>query len=216
MMNIKKIPFVAVLFALTVLSFASQARLTEPKPPADNPHTPTTVADIKRVDFAKLVIAKLLQSNLYGPDTTVDTKWVNSPAMAFEISETCLKSNACLLKNEDLKKFIHAIQNKVGNLQEVKHTHIIPWSFHNFHKSPRKRGAHKTLIKMDSLNPMISPKLKPDEFMMHSYVRFDKSSRWHHFDVIVSEDAQGNLEWRGFFVTVMPYDSGSLPPGVKC
>jgi hypothetical protein len=63
---------------------------------------------------------------------------------------------------------------------------------------------------------MPAPQLKADEYMVHAYVKFPYDARWHHLDVILSEDGSGQLSRRNFFSIPMPIDPGHLPPGVVC
>jgi hypothetical protein len=66
---------------------------------------------------------------------------------------------------------------------------------------------------MGMAETMRGPQLKADEYMMHVYVRFEKTNGWHHLDVIVTEDKAGNVFLRHFFL--MPMQS-EMPPGVVC
>ncbi|MCE9624022.1 MAG: hypothetical protein K8R69_01010 [Deltaproteobacteria bacterium] len=167
----------------------SMVAMPMPQPPAENPHPPRTAEDRKRVDFAVQEIRAY-----YGPKV------------------------------------------------EIRHAHIIPWSFENFQKNrrltskpvpPTEGGDPNVIIEAQPgkmappvqdmaeparspIPPMPAPKLQADEYMVHAYVLFPQDPRWYHVDVILSEDASGNLVRRNFFVIPMPPVGGSLPPGVVC
>lgn len=125
------------------------------------------------------------------------------------------------------------IRAKYGNKIEIRHPHVIPWSFQAFEKNqqaakvapptpsepviPEVEAQAKrapSIVAAESSMPR--PQLKPDEFMVHAYVKYEGDPLWHHLDVILTEDSAGHLALRGFFDVVMPQDHGSLPPGVVC
>jgi len=124
------------------------------------------------------------------------------------------------------------IRAKYGSAVEILHPHVIPWAFQQFEKNrtlaPAQpplsephipeitSGAPAEKMAMVAEKPMPHPQLKADEYMVHAYVRYAGDPRWHHLDVILSEDNSGNLSFRGFFDVVMPSDPGRLPPGVVC
>lgn len=102
---------------------------------------------------------------------------------------------------------------------EIRHPHVIRWSFQNFQKNrnlaaepPPKIAAARSVAML----PMQAPQLKPDEYMVHVYAKFASDPRWHHLDVIMSEDASGQLSRRGFFSIPIPDSSHKLPHGVVC
>lgn len=163
------------------------AELAMPQPPAENPHPPQSAEDKRRVDFAVQEIRAY-----YGPNV------------------------------------------------EIRHPHIIPWSWENFQRNrktppsppPSDRSDPNVIIeaqtaKMEppvsaqkmasgAMAPMPTPQLKFDEYMVHVYARFPQDPRWHHLDVILSEDSSGKLTRRNFFSIPMPSLPSQLPPGVVC
>lgn len=165
---------------------AEMAIMPLPEPPAYNPHPPQSPEERRRVDFAVQEIVAY-----YGPRV------------------------------------------------EIRHPHVIPWSWHkfqNYRKNPPPLPTDKSdpqviieaqSAKMEPLPPaqdMVraapperpAPQLKADEFMVHAYVRFPNDPRWHHLDVILSEDGSGHLTRRNFFSIPIPTDPGQLPHGVVC
>ncbi|HCU23561.1 MAG TPA: hypothetical protein DF383_00980 [Deltaproteobacteria bacterium] len=112
------------------------------------------------------------------------------------------------------------IKAQYGPDVEIRHPHIIPWSYEKFLKnrgqpaSPAKSQGKP--IKADMDPPMQGPVLKPDEYMVHAYVNFPNDPRWHHMDVIMSEDSSGKLTRRGFYSFPMPSSPARLPPGAVC
>jgi len=146
---------------------------------------------------------------------------------------------------EDRKRVDFAVQeikDYYGTKVEIRHPHIIPWSFENFQKNrkitlPPVSGTDNSdpnvIVEAQPgkitppaqdmaeparspIPPMPAPQLRPDEYMVHAYVLFPQDPRWYHVDVILSEDASGKLARRNFFVIPMPPTGGSLPPGVVC
>ncbi|MFO1462233.1 MAG: hypothetical protein U1F66_00490 [bacterium] len=133
---------------------------------------------------------------------------------------------------------VQEIRSYYGSGVEIRHPHVIPWSWERFKKSrsypmvlPPDPSDPNVIVEAQTgkfqlppapepapLPPsaMPTPQLKADEFMVHAYVRFPQDPRWHHLDVILTEDAQGQLSRRGFFTIPMPNDPGQLPPGVVC
>lgn len=222
----------------TVHASPPQAKMSSmaiPLPPISNPHPPVTEDDKKRVAFGEMILKKFFIENAFETDETVDTKWVNSSEMSFNLSETCLNDTSCLQKNTKLKTYIQSILNLHGHVREFKHAHVIPWSYEKFQQSKLPGGSTTKVApvtnsnirytnKNDTMNEalklgstgMSAPNLNYDEFMIHIYTRFDKDGAWYHVDVVVSEDESGNLEFRYFFIIKIPYNGGSLPHGVVC
>ena len=143
--------------------------------------------------------------------------------------------------NEDKRRVDFAVQEILayyGPNIEIRHPHVIPWSWENFQKNRKDPPA----LPMDHSNPRViieaqsaalpamppaqdvarapvampAPQLKADEYMVHSYVKFPQDPRWHHLDVILTETSSGQLSRRNFFSIPMPQDVGQLPHGVVC
>lgn len=117
-----------------------------------------------------------------------------------------------------------AIKGKYGPQTEIRHPHVIPWSFEKFKANQKGNSAAQppaeppAVAKMapGAMAPMPAPQLKPDEYMVHAYVKFTDSPAWYHVDVIMSEDADGKLVLRDFFKMAIPQSPSHMPPGVVC
>lgn len=205
-----------------------------PMPPMENPHPPTTPEDKARVAFAELALQKLLFLTT-GKEVSGMTDYsINYSQIHMDFDQACLMDAACPLKNGEAVKLIEAIKSVYGPVTQMKHAHIIPWSFVNFQNQSQKasrpvpqavssgdggvtdKGA-TAAVKSDEPPPMPAPVLAADEYMIHVYVTFGKrSDRWHHLDVIVTEDAQGNLKLRRLYIVPMEIPGGDFPEGVVC
>lgn len=131
---------------------------------------------------------------------------------------------------------VREIEAYYGPGVELKHAHIIPWSYENFLKNRKtatppttptdpnviveaqSKAAPSSMVPAPPMpgSPVMGPALQPDEYMVHVYARFKGDPAWYHLDVILTEDASGNLVRRRFFRIPMPQEHGSLPPGVVC
>jgi hypothetical protein len=127
---------------------------------------------------------------------------------------------------------VKEIEAYYGPGVELRHPHIIPWSFENFQKNKRAAPVQPTdpnvIVEAQSKSVAAprppghgsamatGPALQPDEYMVHVYARFKGDPAWYHLDVILTEDASENLVRRRFFRIPMPMVHGSLPPGVVC
>ncbi|HEX5035210.1 MAG TPA: hypothetical protein VFW62_12085 [bacterium] len=115
---------------------------------------------------------------------------------------------------------------------ELRHPHIIPWSFQSFLQNRKTtpippsdpnviveaqaKGAPASAMAPEPGAMAVGPALQPDEYMVHVYARFQGDPAWYHLDVILAEDASGNPLRRRFFRIPMPPTHGKLPPGVVC
>lgn len=133
---------------------------------------------------------------------------------------------------------VQEIRAYYGPNVEIRHPHVIPWSWERFQKNqgssmvqPQDRGNPNVIVEAQTtqvdmpppaekpLPPggmMPAPNLQPDEFMVHAYAKFPQDPRWYHLDVILSEDSSGHLTRRNFYVVPMPPVPSQLPPGVVC
>ena len=110
------------------------------------------------------------------------------------------------------------------SLVELKHGHVIPWSWQRF--KPRaviSDNDPQVIVEAQAggassgpvrVYPGV-PQLNSDEYIVHAYVRFANDMRWHHLDIVLAEDTAGQLALRGFYAIPMP-SGGHLPPGVVC
>lgn len=216
-------------FIFPVTSIA--AKMAMPKPPQQNPHPAKTLVDQKRVQFAKDVIDAFLVKDQIKPDQSVSSKWINAKGQKINVTRDCLKVPSCYEKQADLLKQVRSIKNRYGSVTILQHIHIIPWSMNKFKankKTPAtaqsqirySKNAGASLVHSSAYDrgviQMPTPEVKKDEYLLHSYVKFSSGKRWYHLDVIVSEDENGTLEFRGFFVVPMPNAGRPLPPGVVC
>ena len=122
---------------------------------------------------------------------------------------------------------VEAAYRQYGPNLELMHAHVIPWSWEQYIKEQSNQELDPNVIveaQIVSAEPYWvpmapkakPPKLKPDEFMVHAYVRFPGNPHWHHLDVVLTEDRHGHLGLRGFYATPIPVQGGHLPPGVVC
>ncbi|MCP5468245.1 MAG: hypothetical protein H7A32_03155 [Deltaproteobacteria bacterium] len=195
------------------------AKVAAPTPPSTNPHPPTNSADKTRVDFATASVNLILTKNY--EIKNLSTQETKTPNFANK-DLSCLKNLNCLTKDKNFKNEIIQLHQTYGNIIQMKHAHIIPWSFKNFKENKVQSTQLENRLMPEAESPkallaeapiMKAPQLKPDEYMVHIYVQFDKTPYWHHLDVILNEDEQGNIFLRHFFVAPM---MSSLPPGVVC
>ena len=201
-----------------------------PTPPTDNPHPPTTLEDKARVAFAELAVKQLLFSAT-GKETSDQTSYsINGNQAHMDLDQACLMDALCWQKNAEAVKFIEDVKYVYGPVTETRHAHIIPWSFQDFQSqkiqkisqpsaAPSQSGPSlvSDAAKSIAAEPMPVPVLSADEYMIHMYVMLGKRrDRWHHLDVIVTEDAKGNLKLRRFYLVPMEISNQNLPPGVVC
>jgi hypothetical protein len=210
---------------------ASMAKQAPPKPPLTNPHAPETAEDKKRVAFAELIVKKLLIEDLTKKPIKAAPSPINknirysqTRKADYNITLKCLNTPICFYK-PSIQNYIKSLKarfSQYGGLTEIRHAHIIPWSFQRFKNlSNNIMVKPKMLIKPGysdtkamSVPVMQKPNLKADEYIVHIYGKY--GNRWHHIDVILSEDAKGNLNFRRFFIVPIPYKSSDLPDGVVC
>lgn len=228
-----KLSFIAAVFTVMAMP-ALAAQVAPPMPPNVNPHPPVTNADKTRVAFAEKVVEALLsQPKLYvSPDSTT-AAWSNNDKPNLNIKPACLNDPVCLKQNKELAVYLGSFVKTYGHLRSHVHTHIIPWSFNKFmqnstpkptpepspgatHKKSEAGFAMKSLAGDEAMVEMAAPDLANDEYMFHVYTLFELNSDWHHMDIIVSEDKDGNLVFRRLFIIPMPRYSHSLPDGVVC
>lgn len=206
----------------------SNAAMALPEPPANNPHPPVTESDKKRVAFGEEVLKKILMADVskFSPDGQPVIA-NNDNSINMKITAACLALPECVQHNRSLLNYTYSINQMYGQVVEFRHTHVIPWSFENFERNKTAvdqndtekllaKPTQKFLENKADQEAMPAPVLQKDEYMLHSYINFGKDYRWHHVDIIVSEDAQGNLEFRRFFIIRIPFDGGHLPDGVVC
>ncbi len=220
-----------VLFSFLFIQVSSHAKIAPPTPPPHNPHPPTSQADKARVNFAinavKLSLMKDSQGGSKKPQAFSEVKvYVPEEGDFFDKDSSCLKTPDCYNSDLNFTSEVTRLITAYGKVTEMKHAHIIPWSFENFKKNRKKTSrfeshlSNQVILADIAIDPqraeepiMQAPKLKSDEYMVHIYVKFDKKSDWHHLDVILTEDANGKLGLRHFFIAPM---RASLPPGVIC
>lgn len=222
-----KIVLVLLILSVSAPSMAGKSMGDEPPPgpPMDNPHPPVTESDKKRVAFGEEVLKKILMMDLTGfifiesnqPETGGDTGAGN-----FKINVACLANPECLKANKPLVNYVYGLRKMYGLALEFKHTHVIPWAFENFEKNKtsenpvitkKLQAAFSAMSQPFFSKPMPAPGLQNDEYMLHTYVDFN---RWYHVDIVLSEDTNGNLEFRRFFILPIPSEDSHMPPGTVC
>lgn len=186
-------------------------------PPDSNPHPPTSEVDKKRVAFAEQAARSLITAQyqaLANSETGTQGRFRDKDA-------ACIQDAACLGADRRFVQELTWILKNQGALAEVRHAHIIPWSFRDFLKAtrpqePAPEGLHKRVAITPMTETPVLP-LEPDEYMVHLYVRYQNSPDWYHLNVILTEDSVGNLYLRHFYTIPMPaFEEGPLPPGVVC
>lgn len=194
-----------------------------PMPPSDNPHPPTTPEDKARVAFAELAVQKLLFSATGKEVSTLTDYDIDRSQIHMDFDQACLMDVACPQKNAEALKFLDGIKAVYGPVTQMKHAHVIPWSFEKFKNQAQKpvqgpgmvSGHTAKEAKSDEPPPMPAPVLAADEYMIHMYVTFGKrGDRWHHLDVIVT--GEGNLKLRRFYIIPMEIPGGNFPEGAVC
>jgi hypothetical protein len=200
-----------------------------PQPPADNPHPPITEQDKKRVAFADEVIQKILMADVSG--FSADGQPVitnNDNTINVQITADCMVLPECLKYNKSLQNYVYSLRNLYGPVLEFRHTHVIPWAFENFERKKNSVNSNDTeklqakptqkfFENKAAQESMAVPVLQKDEYMLHSYVKLgSRNPRWYHVNLVVSENAQGNLEFRRFFIVPIPSEDAHMPPGVVC
>ncbi len=220
----KKILLLAITFLFIPSAFAE---LEEVLPPKENPHPAVTEADKKRVAFAEEAIALFLREPL--PKKWAKQKPSTVAFTAVGSSQNkdlvCMKKVACYGKEKRFIEELAWIHQLRGTIVEVRHSHVVPWAFRQFqqHQSnlkPQSKEAHRpdsastgpassidtrsAAEGQDEARPIgrVIP-LGPDEYVVHSYVRFSQDARWYHLDVVMSEDPQGHLVLRHFNIAEM-------------
>ncbi|HCU23560.1 MAG TPA: hypothetical protein DF383_00975 [Deltaproteobacteria bacterium] len=93
------------------------------------------------------------------------------------------------------------IRKNYGQEVEIRHAHVVPWSFENF----LKKG--QVSLGGDS------PELQADEYIVHAYVKYPHIPDWFNVEVVISEDDSGHLTRRRFFsFPVPPTPLNRYPP----
>jgi len=206
-----------IFFWLMILySGLAGAKMAPPSPPAENPHPPATVEDKKRVAFAEQAVEALLKKDL--PTSLERSKPGQTPQGFSDKDLSCLRDAGCYDKDAAFVNELLSLRTTFGKAVEAKHAHIIPWSFEKFLGTSRNKAAAEepppaSTMYRAGARPVLGPQPKDDEYMVHVYVRFDRSGDWHHVDAILTEDKAGNVFLRHFFI--MPMQS-EMPPGVVC
>lgn len=189
-----------------------------PTPPSANPHPAVTEEDKTRVRFAERAITLLLKSPSPADVAVLSRAMVDDPTVEFGIEESCFQNASCLFENAALQGYVASIQLRFGRAVESRHPHIVPWSLEAFKKHRDSSSAGLTMVAGHppaeaGYAPMLSgPRLRPHEYMIHTYMRFDKGTAWHHADVILTEDAKGTLRFQRFYIIPMSLEGEGLPP----
>lgn len=204
----------AFLLPHSAQSEIQMAKMIAPQPPEQNPHPPQSAEDIKRVKFAEEAVQTLLTQNLASGLKKTE---LTSPPSFQDKSLECLKNINCYSKDLSFVNELFSIQETQGKIIEVRHAHLIPWSMKRMNM--RSSASDNKRVSADFApvpNDLKAPELKPDEFMVHMYVKFDKSAHWYHLDVILAQDSQGKIFLRHFYTLPIPSSGGKLPPGAVC
>lgn len=219
----KKLLFAVFGFLLTFLFQSSlfsgeggriMIDIPPPRPPATNPHPPVTELDKKRVEFAQKSIFALLAKPI---SNSLQMKTIDQP-LPFTFIEkdlNCFQNIICYEKDTAFVNKLILLHQQHGEVAEIKHAHLIPWSVQKFNSSKKGDSVEGKSKRVAEPMPQ-APQLQPDEYMVHVYAKFSKTGEWYHLDVIMTEDKDTNLYLKHFFATPILYDDSKLPPGVKC
>lgn len=208
---------IAILFMTLMSNLAFTGAPPEPEPPKTNPNPPRSKKDQARVDFALKMAKQFL-----GTSHTLQIDPENKTYGQFKSKDlTCINDSKCWQKDISFLRELKVLQSR-GLMRNPTHAHLIPWALENYEKRQKaheKNDQTKEMTKPSIVSKSIAimgPSLKPDEYMVHVYVQFGPSNRWHHLDIILSEDKNGNLQFRHFYSTPMPRLNYKLPDGVVC
>lgn len=219
----------AAFFTVLFASAGGGALPSEPAvpaaPPAANPHPPQTAADRARVAFGALALRTLLMPD--GPRGT-QVALANEQTLRLDWSADCLRSTPCVHRDPQQFAYITQIRSAFGPLREFRHVHIIPWSWQRYDTIRRKLRPTESVRPSPAPSSgdqppgapakntvMEAPRLAADEYLLHTYARFDNDAGWYHVDLVLAEDGAGTPRLRRFFIMAMPA-SGSMPPDVVC
>ncbi len=202
-----------------------------PSPPAKNPHPPISRQDKARVAFAQKAVEILLKKKL---PQGLKFQGVEE-SLPFQSKDlACLKKRACYEKDIPFVNELSLMMQTQGNVVAIKHPHIIPWSLQRFLENKLQNRTSENEAIVSNPGPiadqapqeelilprkptMEGPRLLADEYMVHMYVQFKNTdSRWHHLDIILSEDEEGHVFLRHFYTTPMLYPKMHMPTGIVC
>jgi hypothetical protein len=222
----KKISCLFVLILQLFLVSQLEARSSNivadfnPTPPTNNPHPAISMEDKKRVDFALTAVKKILMEegswkHYLKRETTLN-------AFDYQAKQkACLQNQFCYLKDIVFSNSTKALIDQYGYVLEIKHPHIIPWSFKDFQRNTKDKmiedSSDKEIIS-DGVSEYSTqaPVVGSDEYLIHMYVAMSKTGDWHHLDVVVKEDKDGKLYLKYFYLFPFPNPGSSLPPGMVC
>ncbi len=202
--------FYLLIFCLLLHPLSLGAEMAPPLPPLENPHPPLTEQDKKRVLFATEATKLFWMSSKTLSPTNTSEK-----SDSFQNKDlACLKSEACYRKDKMFLAELQNFQKRFGTIEEIKHAHIIPWSMLHF---KRMNSPSAPIRDQEATKPMEGPSLQDDEYIVHIYTKNKPSNsypQWHHLNVILSEDKDGNIYLRHFFIIKM--SNPKLPAGAIC
>jgi len=194
---------------LQFLGYVFAGASMPPQPPSVNPHPPVTALEKKAVSLAEIVLKTLLSK----PEFATKSRQSASP-LYINKNPDCLARTSCWQKDADFVANLGAILSENGKVVQWQHAHVIPWSLNAKLKNSKADTPPQEEI-MPPDFPM-SPKLKDDEYMVHVYVLYEKSDRWYHLDLILSQDEKGEPVLRYIYTVPMPDLGQQLPEGVVC
>ena len=213
MLPVTRLITLSALLTLALPQVASAAQAL-PGPPSKNPHAPVSAKDKARVQVALAAVEAFLKRPL--PKALAGHAHGRPSGMFQSKSLACMRKASCWMKDKAFVRELTHLHHRHGQLVTWRHAHIVPWSFQRYKRRTagrakiRSRGA----MKPASIKPAFA--LKRDEYVVHMYVRYAKTNRWFHLDVILAEDAKGNVSFRHFYTTHMRMRGHKLPPGVVC
>ncbi|HCU23859.1 MAG TPA: hypothetical protein DF383_02485 [Deltaproteobacteria bacterium] len=106
---------------------------------------------------------------------------------------------------------VQEIKTQYGPKVTIVHPHIVPWTFEKFINNTRPLTPSTSQPPPAPMPESKAPPggsmsgliLKPDEYVVHAYVKFPNDAKWYNLRVFISEDLSGKLSRRRFSSTPM-------------
>lgn len=204
----------------TLTAHAERVRRSSVELPTHNPHPPISAMDKKRVAFAEETIKLLIKEVFTQPQKNDISQWLKKKNLTFDLNLECIQSRECWTKKNDVAQYVQAIQQELWIPEEVKFAHVVPWSMSRYKKTPDSTTDEKkptegatNIYTKPPLN-MPHPNLAKNEYMVHAYAKFLKE--WYDLDVILTEDKDGNILFRRFYIGIIPEENKDIVPMTRC
>lgn len=224
-----------IVFIIFTLVF-NNANISKPVM-ADEPEM--SEKDWQRVQFANQILRKLFFAKK--PSKSNDK---NEPLEKIKIliadlnlknkntrlglTKACLETESCLNGHKNLDKFRKQVFKSLGGIIKKRGTHVVPHSV--------KRWKKNKTLKNDPTNPAVTVKkkrasadmasepmyssqtykLKSDEYFLHTYVKYNFSSKEFHLRIIFSENEKGELIFQRLEFLFHQKPAKYMPEGAVC